>query len=346
MRLILRESASGRNGAHTPLTKVSQTLTSLYHLVATLLPATAAQSLEEPVIQGIERDWHKDILVMVRDRLPKVVLVLLVLFLIQRIVSFFVKRLQRLAAHQPIIPGRSAQLRTVATILRATCYSIIGFLTFIQVLHLFNYDPTPLLASAGIVGVGIGLAAQSLFKDLINGVFILIEDQYNVGEVVKIAALTGTVEDLTLRLTRLRDADGTLYVIPNSQVAVVSNLSRDFSVATLSLSVDVSANPDLVLATLKEVATEVRTDPAYRNVFLADPIILGVDRIDGRAIQYPILFRVPPNQKDAILRELRRRIILVFEQKGIPFGIDPNMLITHAAADPTAAPTEQPLVKS
>lgn len=315
------------------------------HLLAAL-PVSTAQNLEEPVIKGIERDWHNDVILMVRDRLPKVAVVLLILFILQRIVQFFVNRLQRIAVRQPIVPGRSAQLRTIATIVRATSYSILGFLAFLQVLRLFNYDPTPLLASAGILGVGIGLAAQSLFKDLINGVFILVEDQYNVGEIVKIAALSGTVEDLTLRLTRLRDADGTLYIIPNSQVAVVSNLSRDYSVANLTLSVDVSANPDLVLATLKEVATEVRADPTFKNVFLADPTILGVDRIEGRAIQYPILFRVPPNQKDAVLRELRRRIILVFEQRGIPFGIDPNMLIPHPAADPTAAPAEQPLIKS
>lgn len=316
----------------------------MHHLLN--LIAALPTSIEEPVLTGIERDWHKDVILMLRDRLPKVAIVLLILFTLQRTIKFFVNRLQRLAARQPIVAARSAQLRTIATIVRATSYSILGFLAFLQVLRLFNYDPTPLLASAGIIGVGIGLAAQSLFKDLINGVFILIEDQYNVGEVVKIAALTGTVEDLTLRLTRLRDADGTLYIIPNSQVAVVSNLSRDFSIANLTLSVDVSANPDLVLATLKQVASEVRTDPAFKNVFLADPNILGVDRIEGRAIQYPILFRVPPNQKDAVLRELRRRIILIFEQKGIPFGIDPNMLVTHATADPTAAPVQQPLVPS
>src|SRR6185437_1158513 len=105
--------------------------------------------------------------------------------------------------------------------------------------------------------VGIGLGAQSIFKDMLNGIFILVEDQYNVGEVVKIAGLQGTVEDLTLRLTRLRDSDGTLYVIPNSQIATVSNLSRDFSIASLPVSVDASANPDRVMALLRKVAAEV-----------------------------------------------------------------------------------------
>src|SRR6185437_16791534 len=118
--------------------------------------------------------------------------------------------------------------------------------------------------------VGIGLGAQSIFKDMINGIFILVEDQYNVGEVVKIAGLQGTVEDLTLRLTRVRDSDGTLYIIPNSQIGTVSNLSRDFSLANLNVSVDASANPDRVIDVLRTLATSVRNESAFRDIAIAD----------------------------------------------------------------------------
>ena len=200
----------------------------------------------------LETDWQDDVLIMVEDRLPKVIVVLFFLFLVERLVRFFVNRMRRVADHKTSDPFRANQIRTIASILRATSYSLLGFLAFLQILKLLNINYEPLLASAGIVGVGVGLAAQSLFKDIINGIFILVEDQYNVGETVKIASLTGTVEDLTLRLTRLRDADGTLYVIPNSQVATVSNFSRDFAVAALSISVDASADPDRVLDLLKE----------------------------------------------------------------------------------------------
>ena len=142
---------------------------------------------------------------------------------------------------------------------------------------------TPLLASAGVVGVGIGLGAQSLFKDMLNGIFILIENQYNVGDTVKLASLTGTVEDLTLRLTTLRDGDGTLYFIPNSQIATVSNLSRDFAVATLSLTVDATADPDKVLRILRATALAVRNEPAFKDVAVADPDVPGVDAINPAA---------------------------------------------------------------
>jgi small conductance mechanosensitive channel len=293
---------------------------------------------------------------MVEDRLPKVAVILFLLFLLWRIVRFFVHRMHRTADRvgqaQPgteaVKLARAAQIRTMAAIIRATSYSILGFLAFLQVLTLLNINFAPLLASAGIVGVGIGLAAQSLFKDIINGVFILVEDQYNVGEVVKIASLTGTVEDLTLRTTRLRDGDGTLYIVPNSQIATVSNLSRDFSIGMLNITVDASANPDLVTATLSDIAAKVWDEPRFKSLLLEKPVVLGVDKLDGRSVLYPVMLRARPLQKDDVLRELRRRVLLEFTGKGIPMGIDPNMLV-HAAAqakDATAPPAQQPLIGS
>lgn len=280
---------------------------------------------------------------MVRDRLPKVIVVLLLLFAVQQVVKYLVRRMERLAAGQT---GhlRGTQMRTMATIVRATSYSVLGVLGFLQVLNLLNIQYGGFLASAGILGVGIGLAAQSLFKDVINSVFILLEDQYNVGEVVKIAGLQGTVEDLTLRLTRLRDGDGTLYVIPNSQVATVSNLSRDYSLTSLPVSVDAEANPDKVIATLNEMAAEIFADAAFKDVMLEKPNVLGVDKIDGRTILYPVQFRVRPNQKDALLREFRRRVVLTFEANGLPLGSDSSLLIMQQGKDPTAPPAVQSVV--
>src|SRR4051794_27310593 len=179
--------------------------------------ATALQGLpeEERLSYIFTHDWHQYIVVLVRDKAPKLIAVLVIVFVLLRIVRFFVKRLQARASHQVGNFHRAAQLRTMASILRAPSYGFISFLAFLQVLPIFSIPCEPLLASAGILGVGIGLGAQSIFKDMLNGIFILLEDQYNVGEVVSIAGLKGTVEDLSLRSTRLRDGDGTLYVIPN-----------------------------------------------------------------------------------------------------------------------------------
>ena len=304
-----------------------------------MLPLAAIHlAAGEPAIVNFEREWHQEFLVMVRDRLPKVLVVLFLLFLTQRLIQFFVSRTQRLALRRQD-GTRAAQIRTMATIIRATSYSVLGFLAFLQILTLLNINYAPLLASAGILGVGIGLGAQSLFKDVLNGIFILLEDQYNVGEVIKIAGLTGTVEDLTLRLTRLRDGDGTLYVIPNSQVATVSNLSRDYAVASLPVAVDASANPDLVISTLTELADSLREDPAFAQTIIEKPSILGLDKIDGRTLIYPVNLRVRPNQKDGVLRELRKRIVITFEKKAIRLGTDSSVLnMQSTTAGPSAPP--------
>ncbi len=310
------------------------------------LLAMAPQDQPIGFVKTIEHNWQNDIIFVIQNRLPKVLAILLIVFVLHRLVLFFVKRMHRLADHQVGNFHRAAQLRTMASIVRATSYSIFGFIVFLQVLNILGIPYQPILASAGILGVAIGLGAQSIFKDMINGVLILVEDQYNVGEVVNLAGLKGTVEDLSLRRTSVRDADGTLYIIPNSQIATVSNLSRDFSIATLNVSVDASANPDKIISLLTKLAVAVRNDAIFKDVAVADPVVLGVDKIDGRAVTYPIQIRVRANQRDGVLRELRRRIILAFEKEGIPLGNDPANMLILRAPNPTAPPAQQPLIGS
>jgi len=310
------------------------------------LLAMAPQDQPIGFVKTIEHNWQNDIIFVIQNRLPKVLAILLIVFVLHRLVLFFVKRMHRLADHHVGNFHRAAQLRTMASIVRATSYSIFGFIVFLQVLNILGIPYQPILASAGILGVAIGLGAQSIFKDMINGVLILVEDQYNVGEVVNLAGLKGTVEDLSLRRTSVRDADGTLYIIPNSQIATVSNLSRDFSIATLNVSVDASANPDKIISLLTKLAVAVRNDAIFKDVAVADPVVLGVDKIDGRAVTYPIQIRVRANQRDGVLRELRRRIILAFEKEGIPLGNDPANMLILRAPNPTAPPAQQPLIGS
>jgi small-conductance mechanosensitive channel len=305
------------------------------------LPEVATQ--DDATFKDVVHHWHHDALSFVHKDLPQMVVILLLAFVLMRVVSFFVNRMRNLADRQTNNVQRASELRTVASILRATAYASIGFLVMLHVLGVLGINLTPLIASAGVVGVGIGLGAQSLFKDIINGIFILVENQYNVGDTVKLASLTGTVEDLSLRLTTLRDGDGTLYFIPNSQIATVSNLSRDFSVASLALTVDATADPDRVLKILRDTAMGVRNDPAFKDIAVSDPDVPGVDAISGRVVTYPVTIRVRINQKDTLLRELRRRILQAFEENAIPLGTDPaNMLVMHHN-DPTASPAQQPL---
>jgi small conductance mechanosensitive channel len=143
-------------------------------------------------------------------------------------------------------------------------------------------------------------------------------------------------------MTKLRDGDGTLYIVPNSQITTVSNLSRDFSVATLPVSVSTSENPDRVIQILARLAEEVRRDEAFKDVVIDNPTVLGVDKISGHEVIYPVNIRVQVNQRDGVLRELRRRVLLAFDKEGIAFGSASSTLVLERP-DPTLAPPTPPV---
>ena len=208
-----------------------------------------------------------------------------------------------------------------------------------QILAALGVNLAPLLASAGVAGIAIGLAAQNIVKDVLNGVLILIEDQFDVGDTVRLAGLTGTVEAMTLRKTSVRDADGTLYIVPNSQITTVANLSADYSVATVNVSVDFSANPDVVLELLKSIAMEIRNSEEFRDIFVADPQVLGVDAVKGSEIIFPVVFKTQATRQYAPVREFRRRVRLALEEHHLMPG-DPNRVFTFGGGGRSRPTTE------
>jgi moderate conductance mechanosensitive channel len=293
---------------------------------------------DERFLEHIERAWRADLTNFVQEGVPKIVFALILAFIFQSIITFFVSRLNKRATQLVGNAQRSAQLRTMASILRATSYAIVGFYLLTQILAALGVSLGPFIASAGVIGLGISFGAQSIFKDMLTGMFILIENQYSVGDTIKIAGLTGVVEDLSLRVTRLRDGDGTVYIVPNSQITTVSNLSRDFAVGTLNVSVDAREDPDRVMTVLQNLAAQVRKDEAFKDIVISDPSILGVDKINGYEVVYPINVRVMVNQRDGVMRELRRRILLAFNKEKIAFGSTNSTLIIQNPT-PTDSPT-------
>src|SRR5271156_3277348 len=243
----------------------------------------------------LDDKWLADLQEFLHSTLPKIVVILIGSWLLPRAPRVVPGRMTHIAERRK--SGNLAQVRTLASVVRATGIGIIVFLAALQILPLLGFRLEPLLASAGVAGIALGFAAQTIVKDCLNGILILVEDQYNIGDVVRLAGLSGTVEAMSLRKTQVRDGDGTLYIIPNSQITTVANLTRDFSVATINVAVDYSADPDKVLALLKDVAMSVRNDPAYKDVFLADPTLLGVDSIKGSQIVYPVQLRTKANQQ-------------------------------------------------
>lgn len=283
---------------------------------------------------GLGDKYLLDLQDFLHDKLPKLIGVAVIAWLLMRGLRLITDHVLAMANRQSSTAGHLAQVRTLTSVIRATGIGVIIVLATLQVLSVFGFSLGPLLTGASVAGVAIGLAAQNIVKDCFNGFLILVEDQYNVGDIVRVAGVSGTVEALTLRRTLVRDSDGVLYVVPNSQITTVANLNRDFSVANIHVSVDFSAHPDEVMPLLKEVANGVRNDPQYSGAFIADPVLLGVDQIKGSQVIYLLQLKTKANQQWAPMRETQRRIRIALDQHGLLPG-DP--LRVYHAPDATGA---------
>jgi small conductance mechanosensitive channel len=279
-------------------------------------------------------EWVDDAQEFIHAKLPHLIMVAIIAFVLNRLLRLITARMIHVAEQHAAGQNRVSQVRTLAGVIRTTGLAIIAAIAGLQFLDAVGMNLAPLLASAGVAGVAIGLAAQNIVRDMLNGVLILIEDQFNVGDTVRIAGVSGVVEAMTLRKTTVRDGDGTLYVIPNSQISTVANQSIDYSVATVNVSVDYSANPDQVLEMLKRIAMEIRNSAEFRDVFVADPQILGVDAVKGSEIIFPVLFKTHATQQYAPVREFRRRVRLALEEHHLLPG-DPNRVF-NAVLDSVA----------
>jgi len=268
-------------------------------------------------------EWIDDAQEFLHTKLPHLIVIAAIAFILSRLLRAVTNHMTRVAERHSGNPARIGQIKTLSGVIRATGLTAILAIAGLQVLELLGVNLAPLLASAGVVGIAIGLAAQTIVKDVLNGILILIEDQFNVGDTVRLAGLAGTVEAMTLRKTTVRDGDGTLYVIPNSQITTVANQSVGFSVATINVSVDFSADPDEVLGLLKTIAMNIRNSDQFRQVFVEDPQILGVDAMKGSEVIFPVVFKTLATKQYGPMREFRRQVRMALEQHHLLPG-DPN----------------------
>ncbi len=275
-------------------------------------------------------EWIADSQEFLHTKLPHLIVILAIAFFLNKLLRITTSRMVRVAERHAAGQGRIAEVKTLASVIRATGLAVIGAIAGMQFLAALGVNLAPLLASAGVAGVAIGLAAQTIVKDMFNGILILVEGQFNVGDTVRLAGLAGTVEAMTLRKTTVRDGDGTLYVIPNSQITTVANLSVGYSVATINVSVDFSSNPDRVMELLKQVAMDVRNSEQFKHVFVADPQVLGLDSVKGSQLIFPVIFKTLPTQQYGPIREFQRRVRLVLEENDMLPG-DPNRVFNAFA---------------
>ncbi|HME12967.1 MAG TPA: mechanosensitive ion channel family protein [Candidatus Acidoferrum sp.] len=248
---------------------------------------------------------------------------LVVIFVIALVVNRLLRVLTDLvirpaSSQSRVAQSREQQTRTVALILYSTGSKIVWGAAILTAVAEFGINVTPVAALAGLASLALGFGAQNLIRDIITGFYIVLEDQFVVGDTIQVGDTVGRVEHLTLRRTVVRDPRGALVTIANGDIRTVANLSRDWSQAF----VDIALAPDIpieqTLAALEAAAAELRADPSWSQALVDGPRILGVQSIDRTAATVRLQVRTAPTRQDEVARELRRRIQLEFQRQGIP----------------------------
>ncbi len=250
--------------------------------------------------------------------LVHLVIIIAVTIFLMRFASALIKSIFQLAERGAMNRDELAarrRLQTISATFRGMAQTVILFIGMMVFLSELKINVTPILASAGVLGIAIGLGAQSLIKDFFAGLLILLEDQFSVGDAVKIGETAGTVERLTLRVTRVRGLDGSLTMIPNGSIGSVVNYSKGWSRAVLDIEIDYKEDVDRAMQVMLETAKRMREEKPTE--IIEEPTMLGVDKLGASSITLRLLAKTAPNKQIDVGRELRRRIKLAFDQEGI-----------------------------
>jgi small conductance mechanosensitive channel len=278
-----------------------------------------------------------DVVHVLIDRPLKVAIVIAVAFaanfVIHRAITRFVRRVQGEPARealtalvegqtpadtQPLRLRRAQRAETVAALLRSLSSIVIWVLASLTALGQLNIELAPLLAGASIAGIAISFGAQNLVRDFLAGIFVLLEDQYSVGDLVETEAATGRVEVVSLRSTQLRDLHGTLWHIPNGELKKVGNFSQGWSQAVLDVEVAEDADLDATTRTIEKAARELMDDADLGPRIMDEPQVWGVERIGDGAVAIRLAVRTTPRARWRVERELRVRVKRALEKGKVP----------------------------
>jgi small-conductance mechanosensitive channel len=231
---------------------------------------------------------------------------------------------------------REQRAQTLSSVMDSIMGVLIWGVAFMLVLQNLGVSLGPLLAGVGIIGLAASFGAQSLVKDFVSGFFMLMENQFSVGDVVKINnGVSGVVEKVTMRITSLRDMSGTMHVIPNGQINMVSNMTHGWSRAVLDIGVAYKEDIDKVVDVLKKVGERMHADEKWTDLLLEEPQVLGVDSFADSAVVIRMIAKTAPIHQWAVQRELRRRIKIAFDENEIEIPF-PHMVMV-----PPVGPSSQ-----
>jgi small-conductance mechanosensitive channel len=238
-------------------------------------------------------------------------------FVLNKFLPRIVRRVVTQTGYKESKEGLEKRMNTLLSIFKGMARVVIVIVVIIMVLDEVGVPVAPVLAGFGIVGVAVGFGAQYLIRDLIAGIFIIMENQYRVGDVVKVADIAGLVEYITLRKTVLRDLDGIVHHVPNGEIKTASNYTRHFSRVNLNISVGYGTDLDHAISVINRVGKELAQDAKWRKVIKSPPQVLRVDNLGDSGIDIKILGDVKPIEQWGVMGELRLRLKKAFDAEGI-----------------------------
>ncbi|MGW5053555.1 mechanosensitive ion channel family protein [Actinokineospora sp. NPDC004072] len=217
---------------------------------------------------------------------------------------------------------RAQRAKTIGSVLKSITTAVVFGLAFMLILGELGVNLAPIIASAGIVGVALGFGAQNLVRDFLSGIFMLLEDQYGVGDIVDLGEATGTIEAVGLRVTTLRDLNGTVWYVRNGEILRVGNFSQGFAVAVVDLPVGYSADAEQVNDILRRVSGELTEDADHASDVIEPPEVLGVEKVTPEGMTFRVTVKVRPGRQWAVQRALRARAMVALEEADIqpPLG--------------------------
>ncbi len=209
------------------------------------------------------------------------------------------------------------RISTVASLLTNLTSIVVGAVLVLTAMALLNIPLAPLLASAGVGGIALAFGAQSLVKDFLSGVFMIMEDQYGVGDLIDTGEVKGTVENVGLRVTRVRDATGTVWYVRNGEILKVGNQSQGWSTAIIDVPVAYDEDSGKVIGILEQVAAQMETDPDYADVLLDKPVVAGVNSVTATTMSIRMVAKTAPNQHWGVQRSLLERSLQALGRAGV-----------------------------
>jgi len=273
----------------------------------------------------------------------RIVLIIIAAYVGLRLLRLAFNRLEtlliRAASAAEVIPGAATKrIRTLMSVLWTIVVGLIWFVAVLTTLGQIGVNVTPVLAGAGIVGLAIGFGAQNLVKDLVNGFFLILENQVRVGDVAIINGTGGLVEAISFRTIVLRDEAAVVHVFPNGAITTLSNMTKDWSAYVINVNVAYKEDPDRVVDVMRRVAEEMYAEPKYRSAMLEPIEIFGVDGFTESAVTIKARLKTQPLQQFTIGREYRRRLKKAFDTEGIEMPLSQRMLRTVEPSQPAGAP--------